>query len=238
MTRNVVGMPVERPAGGPAARDTVAGQVYRQLRDGLMSGRFQPGQKLTIRGLAADLGSSPMPVREALQRLHAENAIELAETGRARVTRLGPDQVREVRDARVALEGLLAEQAATRITPSDLKDIRAIYERMSAAVAMSDQAAYLWANFAFHRRIYQVARAELTLSVVEQFWLLVGPCFTLLTPDREHLERSMLAHSRILAALVDRDGAAAKAATAEDIMQAAGSLSAQLAQAERLNARR
>lgn len=219
---------INLPASGPISRDTVAGQVYRQLRDGLMSGRFAPGQKLTIRGLAEALGSSPMPVREALQRLQAENAIDLAETGRARVASLSSTQIREVRDARVALEGLLAEKAAVRVTDKDLKAIRSIYAQMQAAVDAGDQPAYLWTNFAFHRRIYQIAECELTLKVVESFWLLVGPSFVLLTPDALHLRRSMLAHAAILDALIARDGAAARAAVTDDIMQAAGSLSVKM----------
>lgn len=212
------------PSTDPISRSTVTSQIYRQLRDGLMSGRFAPGQKLTIRGLAEDLGSSPMPVREALHRLQAEHAIDMSDTGRVRVASLSQDQFREVRDARVALEGMLAEQAAVRIDASGIAAAGEIFQAMQVAVDAGDQAAYLWANFAFHRRIYQSAQAELTLKVVESFWLLVGPAFTLLTPDREHLRRSQDAHARILRAVERRDALAARTAVAQDIMQAAGSL--------------
>lgn len=212
------------PLNEPVSRSTVTSQIYRQLRDGLMSGRFAPGQKLTIRGLAEDLGSSPMPVREALHRLQAEHAIDMSETGRVRIASLSHDQFREVRDARVALEGMLAEQAAVRMDAAAVEATREIFEAMQAAVDAGDQAAYLWANFAFHRSIYQSAQAELTLKVVESFWLLVGPAFTLLTPDKDHLRRSQEAHAHILRAVERRDGLAARTAVAEDIMQAAASL--------------
>ena len=55
--------PLLLPTLRQVSRDTLQDQVYRQIREALMSGRFQPGQKLTIRGLAEALGSSPMPVR-------------------------------------------------------------------------------------------------------------------------------------------------------------------------------
>jgi len=208
----------------PVIRHSMSEQVYRQLRDGLMSGRFTPGQKLTIRGLAEALGSSPMPVREALQRLQAENAFDMSDSSRLRVATLTVAQLREVRDARVALEGLLAERAASKVTPEDKLVFLDLYNRIQTAVDADDQPGYLWNNFAFHRRIYQVANAELILSVVENFWLLMGPCFALVAPDRAHLQRSMDAHTRILDALAAGDGAAARAAVTDDIMQAADSL--------------
>ena len=210
--------PIPLPALRQVSRDTLQDQVYRQIREALMSGRFQPGQKLTIRGLAEALGSSPMPVREALQRLSAENAFEVTETSRLRVRLMTVDRLREIRDARVALEGLLAEKAVLLLEKNDL------CQQMQAAADQVDVSRYLWTNFAFHRRIYAVARAELTMAAVENFWLHMGPCFALVAPDKAHLQRSMEAHTRIVEALTARDGAGARAAVTDDIMQAADSL--------------
>lgn len=216
--------PVLLPALRQVSRDTLQDQVYRQIREALMSGRFQPGQKLTIRGLAEALGSSPMPVREALQRLSAENAFEVTETSRLRVRVMTTERLREIRDARVALEGLLAEKAVAHLGDADLAEITELCVQMQAAADKVDVPAYLWGNFAFHRRIYAVAQAELTIAAVENFWLHMGPCFALVAPDKAHLQRSMQAHDRIVAALADRDAAAARAAVTDDIMQAADSL--------------
>jgi len=217
--------PILLPTLRQVSRDTMQEQVYRQLREALMSGRFQPGQKLTIRGLAEALGSSPMPVREALHRLSAENAFEVTETSRLRVRLMTPERLREIRDARVALEGLLAEKAVQLLNDADLDEIQALCEQMQEAADKVDVPRYLWINFAFHRRIYAVARAELTVAAVENFWLHMGPCFALVAPDKSHLDRSMEAHNRIVEALAARDSAGARAAVIDDIMQAADSLS-------------
>src|SRR3569833_2179012 len=58
------------------ARETVQDRVYSVLRDRLMRGGFEPGQKLKIAELATALGTSAMPIREALNRLAAERAID------------------------------------------------------------------------------------------------------------------------------------------------------------------
>lgn len=212
------------PSFDPVARLTVTEQVYRRMRDGLMSGRFAPGQKLAIRQLASALGSSPMPIREALHRLQAEGAIEITPTGRIRTASLDARQLREVRDTRMALEGMLAERAASLATAADRAEIDALFSAMQAAVEGGDRSGYLEANFAFHRRIYVIADAAITLRIVESLWLLMGPCFFLLTPERAHLDRSMAAHRDIRQAIADADGPAARAAVCDDILQAAGSL--------------
>lgn len=221
----ITGLPVLTPVW----RNTIAHQVYTQLRESIMNGRFSPDQKLTIRGLAEALGSSQMPIREALHRLQAENALEITASGRIRVPKITPGQLQEVRDARVALEGLLADRAAVRAKAFDISEISEIYDQLQAAVDASDQSMYLRINFAFHRRIYATSEASLTLKIVENLWLLIGPCFVLLTPDKAHLQRSMEAHARILEAMEKGDGTAARFAVAADIMQAAGSLAHLLA---------
>ncbi|MCF5398349.1 GntR family transcriptional regulator, partial [Pseudomonas syringae] len=135
--------PILLPPMRQVSRDTLQDQVYRQIREALMSGRFQPGQKLTIRGLAEALGSSPMPVREALNRLSAENAFEVTETARLRVPMITPERLREIRDARVALEGLLAEKAVVLINDADLEDISQLCGQMQKAADSVDVALYL-----------------------------------------------------------------------------------------------
>ncbi|UMZ13556.1 GntR family transcriptional regulator [Pseudomonas sp. MPFS] len=221
--------PIPLPTLRQVSRDTLQEQVYRQIREALMSGRFQPGQKLTIRGLAEALGSSPMPVREALQRLSAEKAFEVTETSRLRVRMMTVERLREIRDARVALEGLLAEKAVQHLQQGDMQEIAELCRQMRKAADEVDVSRYLWTNFAFHRRIYAVARAELTMAAVENFWLHMGPCFALVAPDKAHLQRSMEAHDRIVAALAAADAPAARAAVTDDIMQAADSLGRLLA---------
>ncbi|WP_377828267.1 GntR family transcriptional regulator [Bradyrhizobium lupini] len=217
----------------PVARGSMADQVYRHLRDGLMAGRFAPGQRLMIRGLAEALGSSPMPVREALRRLQADGAFEFSGSARLSVGQLSEVQLRDVRDARVALEGLLAERAASRMTRVNDAEVTHLYRRLQAAADAVDGPAYLWTNFAFHRRIYQIAHAPMILGAVENFWLLIGPCFVLFALDAVHLQRSMDAHRQILDALLDRDAPAARAAVTDDIMQAANCLSRILDKASR-----
>ena len=63
----------------PVERETFQKQSYRKLREALMKGRFMPGDTVSLRGLARELGTSPMPIREAVRHLVAEKALEFRE---------------------------------------------------------------------------------------------------------------------------------------------------------------
>src|ERR1700704_1812073 len=85
-------------------RETVQKQVYGVLRDRLMSGGFEPGQKLKIAELASALGTSAMPVREALNRLAAERGIEALPNRSVRVPALSKDALQDLMETRFAVE--------------------------------------------------------------------------------------------------------------------------------------
>ncbi len=62
----------------PIECNTMQESAYQQLRDALMSGRLQPGQRVSIRSPAAAMNTSPMPVREPLKRLEAQSALVMS----------------------------------------------------------------------------------------------------------------------------------------------------------------
>ena len=64
-------------------RQTLSDQVYGDLKELLQAGEMEPGQRFTLRGLAAAIGTSAMPVREAVTRLAAEQALKCCPTARS-----------------------------------------------------------------------------------------------------------------------------------------------------------
>src|ERR1700735_541244 len=96
--------------------ETMVNKFYQQLRQAIMSGRFAPGQPLSLRGVAEAVGSSTMPVRAALTRLRAEGAL-IDGPGRAlMVPPMTIELIEELRDVRIALEGCVAKRAASRVS--------------------------------------------------------------------------------------------------------------------------
>src|SRR3954466_8174927 len=123
-----------RPMVPKAPDDTsLRSQVYDSLRDALTAGRFTPGQKLSFRFVAGTLGVSLTPVREAIRRLVAEGAFEMRPNRSVRVPLMTRGKIIELRDIRIAVEGLAAEKAAEVATREQAIQIRRIANELLAA---------------------------------------------------------------------------------------------------------
>src|SRR5215213_9117073 len=113
---------------GRLERVTLAERVYSELRNLLMAGELAPGQKLSLRSIAETLGVSMMPVREAVTRLAADQALEVLPNRGVSVPLMTRAQFQEVTAVRIAIEGFAAEQAALRRSEANLAAIRDLYD--------------------------------------------------------------------------------------------------------------
>jgi DNA-binding GntR family transcriptional regulator len=206
---------------------TLYDKVYEELRNALMNGRFVPGEVLTIRGVAQALGTSVMPVREALRRLAAERAIQFHADRSIRVPLLDEHAFDELLQMRLLLEGRAAAAAALAMTAAELNDVRDINDAYANPPAGSTPMARLLANRHFHFAVYRAAHAPLLLSLIEMMWLQSGPY--LMIPIRRrtadevssYLAAGAVHHRDLLEALARREPAAAETAVQADIGDAA-----------------
>ncbi len=201
---------------GPA--DTsLRSQVYASLRDALTAGRFAPGQKLSFRYIAASLGVSMTPVREAVRRLVAEGAFEMRPNRSVRIPLMTRDKILELRDIRLALEGLATEKAASRFTRDHGSTLRRIATELMAARNRGDTVADRQKIREFHFTLYAIADQPTLLRVIESLWLQTGPYMNLLYPDFISSPRGPERRLRIVKALQAHDGATARREMQGDI---------------------
>jgi len=114
-------------AGFPVSkleRETLHDRAYLELKRAIMSGAIRPGATITIRAMATALGTSPMPVREALRRLVAERALDMLPTRSVTLPVITPDRFDEICRIRVTLEGLVTETAAGLIRAGELQQMQ------------------------------------------------------------------------------------------------------------------
>lgn len=181
--------------------------VAAMLRELIMTGEFPPGAPLRQRDLAARLGVSPTPVREALRRLESEGLVHCDVHRGSTVAESEAGPTEENYRIRAALESLGAQMAADRITAGELATLEEMNARMSA---MDDgDAAYGELNRRFHFAIYESAKSPMLLSLMRLLWqsLPEGPKVV-----RTHAE-SARQHDALLDALRRGDGEAAGAIT-------------------------
>lgn len=209
-----------RPTVPDLTDTSLRGRVYDALREGLTAGRFLPGQKLTFRAIAAELGVSLTPVREALRRLVAEGGFEMQPNRSVRVPLMTRAKILELRDIRIAVESLAAAKAAERATPRQVAELRRIARELSAARARGDTVTDRQKIRAFHFTLYGIAEQPALLRVIEGLWLQTGPYMNLMYPDYIGRARGPAARRRILTALTAHDSAAARREIAGDLRHA------------------
>ena len=88
---------------GPVDNTTLRERVYRTLKQAILEGRFSPGEALTTRSLAEVLGTSVMPVRDALLRLNAKGGVEVLPNRAARLPVLSRESIAELYEIRPTL---------------------------------------------------------------------------------------------------------------------------------------
>ncbi|GLY73512.1 GntR family transcriptional regulator [Actinoallomurus iriomotensis] len=154
--------------------DNTLGSTHRPLRDVvtaelrrlILQGELMPGERLVEDRLAARLGVSRNPVREAIRVLAAEGFVEVTPRRGAAVARLSPDEAEELFDVRVALEGLSARLSARKVTPETADRLRAVLDSARLAVDEGRLGDVADLNTAFHAAVADLAgNAYLSLMV-------------------------------------------------------------------------
>jgi DNA-binding GntR family transcriptional regulator len=112
--------------------DSRAEQAYRVLREQIATGRLAPGEQVTERGLAVQLGVSPTPVREALRRLEQQRLVERVSARRLRITAQSEESLRELMHTEVVLRAAAARFATAKIGADVLAEMTELVDRLEA----------------------------------------------------------------------------------------------------------
>lgn len=197
-------------------RDSLGDAIYRRVCQDLVRGKLRPNQKITIRGLAEALGTSSTPVRDAVQRLLRDNALEQRSMRDVRVPTLSVAQYLEVSVIRAELESLAAARAAAMAGDKQLSRLRRLVSRNEQAIDASRWAQANEFNQQFHFALAEIANMPMLLDVLGRLWLRMGP----LLADYYATgvgSRMVERHHEIVAACVDGDSNAARTAMRADI---------------------
>jgi len=202
-------------------RETVQERVYAALRHRLMRGGFEPGQKLKIGELAGAFGTSAMPVREALNRLAAERAVESMPNRSVRVPALSKAALQDLMETRFAVEGLAVARAALNMSAGTLARLRGLIDAQSETDAEHVSEASAEQNRAFHFTIYRESGSSVLLPIIESLWLQFGPYLRVASERFDGREgRGTNFHVEIVDALAQGDAVAARSALESDIGRA------------------
>ncbi|KPC82924.1 MULTISPECIES: GntR family transcriptional regulator [Streptomyces] len=196
----------EPPAPRVVQRHSVRGQILDALRAALVGGELAPGQVYSAPALGARFGVSATPVREAMQQLASEGAVEVVPNRGFRVSERGPRELAELAEVRALIEVPVMLRLARTVPEAGWCALRPLAEATVAAAAVGHRAAYAESDRAFHRAVLALSGNQQLVSVADDLhrrsqWPLVnGP-----VGRRADLLADASEHIALLDALIARD---------------------------------
>ena len=181
-------------------------QVYRTLKEMILTGRLSSGEKLRQDALAEELGVSRTPLLSAFSKLEREMLVEIVPRRGAFVKKYDYEELLHVYDIRVRLEPLGAEEAAEHGTAEAVADLREHCELFRQVADEEDVARIKEEDYAFHMRIMAMSGNNLLHNIISSHNIIVvANTMGLLKDPKVSAEE----HARICEAIEKRDGEAA-----------------------------
>ena len=198
---------------------SLASVVQGELERMILSGEFAPGVKLTETALAAQLGVSRGPLREAFRMLDESGLVRTEKNRGVFVRDLPVDEAIEIFDLRAAMDELVGRRLAVSIAPAALKEIRALVEQMEQAVRAKDAPRYHLLNLRFHDRLVELAGNRKLTAIYRKLIKELSLFRRLNLADGVLMPISAGEHRRIVKAIASGDADAAGRAMHGHVMQ-------------------
>lgn len=210
--------------------------VYKTVQERILTGAYRAGERLRESQLAEEIKVSRTPVREALQRLAAEDLVIISPNRGAAVAMLDAEDLEELFELRILLEGFATGIAAQRATEADITRLRAIQDRLRQAARSNDLARREEAsqiNLEFHREVLNIANNRRLESFVTSLTSVSLVEVTFKTYSDEQMARSVSQHDQIIEAIEHGDRNLAEMSMRVHINGARYSLKKELIHADR-----
>lgn len=194
--------PLLGESAGARGHRTLAEKAFISLHEAILTGTLRPGERIPIEDLASALEMSPMPVREAVRRLDALGLVENVPHKGARVTELSIGDLREIYEARLALEPLAVFRAAERFSAED--EARGLASLAAMKPGRAGSAAAWRIHGEFHLDLYRAARSSWIIRLIQPLWESSERYRLTMAPVSRSSE-AIAIHERLLRACIEHD---------------------------------
>lgn len=196
-------------SGNETGYRTKADWAYLQLRRWIQSGALEPGERLDQEDLAARLGISRVPLRQALVKLQADELVVSRPHASATVAPLSLADAEDIYAARAALEPMLAEAAVARMADDTVRELEWFTGEQQKALEAGDRAHFLELDRRFHERLYAGASYRTSLDLVRRLRDLSDRYVAAYQGDAQRSYTTLIEHREIVRLCAARDGAGA-----------------------------
>jgi len=209
-----------------SAQAPLSDQIYQHLKWSLTIGEYAPGDELSIRSLAAKMGTSAMPVREALTRIASERLLVSSANRSYKVADLDSKRVADQFFVRARLEGIATALAVPNMTTEEINTLEELGAQMLQDVQEGDHESYIVRNYNFHFSIYAAAGNDELFWIIESLWAQTGPFLAQIVRDQEMPEDWQILHAEIAKAIRARNSEHAARLIEKDISWSTNSFQA------------
>ena len=198
------------------------------IREAIIDGRLEPGQRLKEEELARELGISRTPIREALLMLQAEGLVDAIPNRGALVRVHSAEDLEDLYQLRALLEGYAARRAGVRVTDEQLEALRASCDRFDALDSEHELRELVRENMVFHSTILDIAGSTRLAGMVRRVieLPLVYRSYIWYSPEQKRISGHY--HRQIVNALSVRDPERAELIMKEHVFEARDLLVARL----------
>ncbi len=180
-------------------------RIYQSLKWSLIIGEYFPGSDLSIRSLAKKMGTSTMPVREALTRLASERLLISSVKKSYKIAELEPKRVADQFFLRARLEAIATKLAVPNLTASQIAELEALARMMSRDIGRGNNESYIVRNYNFHFSIYAASQNDELFWSIERLWAQTGPYLAQVVRTQTMPDEWQVLHTEIARAIKSRN---------------------------------
>ncbi|MDE7431301.1 MAG: GntR family transcriptional regulator [Lachnospiraceae bacterium] len=140
--------------------------VFITLREAILKGELEPGERLMEIALAQKLGVSRTPIREAIRKLELEGLVVMAPRKGAEVAEITLKDLRDVLEVRKNLEELAVELACKKATENDIEEMKLAHEEFIKTLSQKDLTVIAEADVKFHDVIYRTTGNKRLIQIL------------------------------------------------------------------------
>ena len=204
---------IARLSPAPTAEE----EAYAHLLAGIRGGQYAPGSRLVPEAIAARLGMSRMPVREAFRRLATEGLVVIRPNWGCRVSSLTISEISEIFEIRAVLEGLAVRLAAPRVDKGTLADLRHLLQKMISS-EKGDTEKWLSDHYRFHEYLFRLSESPKLVGQIRTLHAAIEPYLRLYRYHAVKRRSAGEAHKVFLNILASGDAAAAEEAMRSHVL--------------------
>jgi len=210
---------------------SLADQVFEKLEHDILVGNYRKGEVFTELKLAEILGVSRTPVREALRRLEQEGIIKMSTKG-AVIVGISTEDISDIYEMRIRIEGYAARLAAERASDEEIKELFDVVDLQEFYIIKGDNDQTIACDSNFHSVLYRMSGSMPVHSTLSELHKKIVKFRKASIEQSERAKKSLGEHKAICGAIASHNGDLAEELTVAHIINARDNIMQKIAEGQ------